>query len=81
MRRADRQPRLGQQQEILKLLRSLPEPGKRSVVMVTHDPSAASYGDRLVHIRDGLIASEVANPRGPVAPSRLMDHAPLPAHP
>lgn len=45
--------------EILKLLRSLPEPGKRSVVMVTHDAEAAGYGDRIVHLRDGLIESEV----------------------
>ena len=44
--------------EILKLLRSLPEAGKRSVVMVTHDRTAAAYGDRLVEIRDGLIAGE-----------------------
>jgi putative ABC transport system ATP-binding protein len=42
--------------DILNLLRSLPEQGRRSVVMVTHDPQAAGYGDRLVHIRDGLIA-------------------------
>jgi putative ABC transport system ATP-binding protein len=42
--------------EILRLLRSLPESGRRSVVMVTHDPQAAAYGDRLVHIRDGLLA-------------------------
>jgi putative ABC transport system ATP-binding protein len=42
--------------EILNLLRSLPETGRRSVVMVTHDPQAAAYGDRLVHIRDGLLA-------------------------
>ena len=42
-------------QEILNLLRSLPESGKRSVVMVTHDPTAGAYGDRLVHIRDGLV--------------------------
>jgi putative ABC transport system ATP-binding protein len=42
--------------DILKLLRSLPEQGRRSVVIVTHDPQAAAYGDRLVHIRDGLIA-------------------------
>jgi putative ABC transport system ATP-binding protein len=42
--------------DILNLLRSLPEKGRRSVVMVTHDPQAAAYGDRLVHIRDGLIA-------------------------
>jgi putative ABC transport system ATP-binding protein len=41
--------------EILDLLRSLPEAGKRTVVMVTHDPAAAAYGDRLVHIRDGLV--------------------------
>jgi putative ABC transport system ATP-binding protein len=44
--------------EILKLLRSLPEPGKRSVVMVTHDAEAAAFGDRIVHIRDGKIDSE-----------------------
>jgi putative ABC transport system ATP-binding protein len=44
--------------EILKLLRSLPEAGKRSVVMVTHDAHAAAYGDRIVHLRDGLVESE-----------------------
>jgi putative ABC transport system ATP-binding protein len=42
-------------QDILALLRSLPEAGQRAVVMVTHDPQAAAYGDRVVHIRDGLI--------------------------
>jgi putative ABC transport system ATP-binding protein len=45
-------------EEILKLLRSLPEPGKRSVVMVTHDAHAARFGDRIVHIRDGLVESQ-----------------------
>jgi putative ABC transport system ATP-binding protein len=44
--------------EILKLLRSLPAPGKRSVVMVTHDAQAAGFGDRIIHIRDGKIESE-----------------------
>jgi putative ABC transport system ATP-binding protein len=44
--------------EILRLLRSLPEPGRRCVVMVTHDAEAARYGDRIVHIRDGLVARE-----------------------
>jgi putative ABC transport system ATP-binding protein len=47
--------------EVLKLLRSLPEPGKRSVVMVTHDRNAANYGDRLVIIRDGVVADEVSD--------------------
>src|SRR5262249_24711623 len=50
--------------EVLKLLRSLPESGKRSVVMVTHDRTAADYGDRLVTIRDGLLDGDVCNPRG-----------------
>jgi putative ABC transport system ATP-binding protein len=44
--------------DILRLLRSLPEPGRRAVVMVTHDADAAQYGDRLVHIRDGRVDSE-----------------------
>jgi putative ABC transport system ATP-binding protein len=43
---------------ILELLRGLPEAGKRSVVMVTHDAQAAAYGDRIVHIKDGLIDTE-----------------------
>src|SRR5260221_3344382 len=43
--------------EILTLLGKLPEPGKRAVVMVTHDPSGAAYGTRLVKIRDGLLES------------------------
>lgn len=44
--------------EILTLLGKLPEPGKRAVVMVTHDPSGAAYGTRLVKIRDGLLESD-----------------------
>jgi putative ABC transport system ATP-binding protein len=46
--------------EILSLLRELPEKGKRAVIMVTHDPQAAEYGNRLVHIRDGLIEGQPA---------------------
>jgi putative ABC transport system ATP-binding protein len=46
--------------DILKLLRDLPEAGKRSVVMVTHDSEAATWGDRIIHIRDGKVHSEEA---------------------
>ncbi len=46
--------------EILTLLSKLPEPGKRAVVMVTHDPSGAQFGTRLVKIRDGLLESDEA---------------------
>jgi putative ABC transport system ATP-binding protein len=44
--------------EVLALLRSLPDGGRRAVVMVTHDAAAAAVGDRLVRIRDGRIDSE-----------------------
>jgi len=51
--------------EILDLLRGLPEPGKRSLVVVTHDRRAAEYGDRIIHIQDGRIASEEVLRNGP----------------
>jgi putative ABC transport system ATP-binding protein len=44
--------------EVLALLRELPRAGKRSVVMVTHDATAAGYADRKVVIRDGQIATD-----------------------
>jgi putative ABC transport system ATP-binding protein len=44
--------------EILELLRGLPENGRRAVVMVTHDPHAAAYGDRIIHLHDGLEESQ-----------------------
>jgi len=45
-------------QEILNLLRSLPAKGRCTVVMVTHDASAAEYGDRMILIRDGQVESD-----------------------
>src|SRR5262249_41888712 len=42
--------------DMLRLLRTLPKPGRRSVVLVTHDAGAARYGDRIIQIRDGLVA-------------------------
>src|SRR5207248_3210999 len=41
--------------EVLALLRSLPEVGRRAVVLVTHDGTAAAIADRIIHIRDGRI--------------------------
>jgi putative ABC transport system ATP-binding protein len=50
--------------EVLGLLRSLPEEGRRSVIMVTHAPEAAAVGDRIIRIADGLIESqEMVTPR------------------
>ena len=43
------------------LRRSVRELG-RTVIMVTHDPSAAAYADRVVLIADGRIAGEISDP-------------------
>jgi len=45
--------------EILHLLRQLSRTEGRTVVMVTHDPSAAAVADRVVFLRDGRVAGEV----------------------
>lgn len=43
------------------LRRSVRELG-RTVIMVTHDPSAAAYADRVVLIADGRIAGDITDP-------------------
>lgn len=42
--------------EVREILRSIPERGSRSVVLVTHDAEAASDADRIIRIKDGRIA-------------------------
>src|SRR3954447_12913628 len=44
--------------EILALLRALADEG-HTIVMVTHDPTAASVADRVLFLRDGSVAGEV----------------------
>jgi putative ABC transport system ATP-binding protein len=44
--------------EILGLLRALAGDG-HTIVMVTHDPTAAAVADRVVFLRDGAVAGEV----------------------
>jgi putative ABC transport system ATP-binding protein len=46
--------------EVLRLLRELNRDEGHTVVMVTHDPSAAAVADRIVFLRDGRLAGEVA---------------------
>jgi putative ABC transport system ATP-binding protein len=45
--------------EILRLLRSVCDDERHTIVMVTHDPSAAAVADRVVFLRDGELAGEV----------------------
>lgn len=45
-------------QSILELLRNFSQKHQQTVVMVTHDSKAASYGTRLLRLRDGLLESD-----------------------
>jgi putative ABC transport system ATP-binding protein len=44
--------------EVLRLLRQAVDEFGQTVVMVTHDPHAASFADRLLVLRDGQIADD-----------------------
>ncbi len=48
--------------EILAFLRRSVDEFSQTVVMVTHDPSAAAYADRVVFLADGLVVDELAAP-------------------
>ena len=48
--------------EILTFLRNAVRELDQTVVMVTHDPTAAAYADRAVFLADGLIAGDLADP-------------------
>jgi putative ABC transport system ATP-binding protein len=45
-------------EEVLQLLRQSVDELGQSVVMVTHDPEAASHADRLIVLRDGLVVHD-----------------------
>ncbi|MFE6778853.1 ABC transporter ATP-binding protein [Streptomyces sp. NPDC057702] len=48
--------------EVLTLLRQAVDTLSATVVMVTHDPSAASYADRVLFLADGAIADQLVRP-------------------
>ncbi len=48
--------------ELLAFMRSAVDEFGQTIVMVTHDPIAASYADRIVFLADGQIVAELRNP-------------------
>jgi ABC-type lipoprotein export system ATPase subunit len=48
--------------EVLSLLRDQSRAAGQTIVMVTHDPVAASYADRVVFLVDGRIVAESPSP-------------------
>ncbi|KDN87793.1 ABC transporter [Kitasatospora cheerisanensis KCTC 2395] len=55
--------------EVLGFLRGCVEELGQTVVMVTHDPVAAGYADRVVFLADGRLVDEMAHP----SPDRVLD--------
>jgi putative ABC transport system ATP-binding protein len=45
---------------VLAMLRKLNREFGQTIVMITHNPEAAAYGDSVVHMRDGIIPDTVA---------------------
>ncbi len=56
---------------VLELLRELVDEDGRTVVMVTHDPSAAAYADRVILLADGRIAGTLDSPTADEVAERL----------
>jgi len=56
--------------EVLSFLRRSVDEYGQTVIMVTHDPVAASYADRVVFLADGLIVDEMADPTA----ESVLDH-------
>jgi putative ABC transport system ATP-binding protein len=56
--------------EILELMRRAVDDLGQTIVMVTHDPSAATFADRVVFLADGSIAGTEADP----TIERILDH-------
>ena len=56
--------------EILTFMRQAVDDLGQTIVMVTHDPKAASYADRVVFLVDGKIANEMRDPTS----DAVLDH-------
>ncbi|GAA4993290.1 ABC transporter ATP-binding protein [Streptomyces siamensis] len=56
---------------VLALLRELVDREGRTTVMVTHDPVAASYADRVVFLVDGRVSGELRSPSADEVAARM----------
>ncbi len=55
--------------EVLRFLRRAVDDLGQTIVMVTHDPTAASYADRIVFLADARVVDELADP----TPERVLE--------
>ncbi|MGW1407381.1 ABC transporter ATP-binding protein [Streptomyces sp. NPDC002403] len=59
--------------EVLSFLRRSVDELGQTIVMVTHDPVAASYADRVLYLADGRIVDEMHNPTADQVLDRMKD--------
>jgi len=59
--------------EVLEFLRKSVAEFDQTVVMVTHDPSAASYAERVVFLADGRVVDEMSGPTADRVLDRMKD--------
>lgn len=45
---------------VLEILRQLNKDLSQTIVMITHNPEAAAYGNRVLHMRDGLVVDDAS---------------------
>lgn len=57
--------------EVLSILRAAVDEFEQTVVIVTHDPGAASYADRVVFLSDGRVVDEMRNPTADAVLDRM----------
>jgi putative ABC transport system ATP-binding protein len=57
--------------DVLTLLRDAVDQHGQTLVMVTHDPVAASYADRVVFLRDGRLVGDLPDPTPPIVAERM----------
>ncbi|WP_349828596.1 ABC transporter ATP-binding protein [Brevibacterium litoralis] len=65
--------------EVLGLLRESTQEFGQTIIMVTHDPVAATYADRVVLLRDGRLAGEITEPTRDSVVTALSDLAEAPS--
>ena len=54
---------------VLRMLRQSNQELGQTVLMITHNPAAAAYGDRIIHMRDGEIVTPEKDPQWTAQPA------------
>ncbi len=57
--------------EILEFMRRAVSDLGQTIVMVTHDPNAASYADRVIFLADGKVVDDIADPTADLVLDRM----------